>query len=148
MGTNATGNSRSSCEQKSTGTGRSLLGIVAGHELRRGERGEDQLALEAQQVERPAALGRIEGAQRVPALEVHELALELGQRGVVELALLGLVQGVVGQLPGRPQVEPTEPVAELGLDVALEPVVELHDVAVGVVEGAPLGVRHRLPPPD
>ena len=72
-------------------------------ELRRGEGGEHELAVEAQQVEGPAALAGVEGAQRAPALGVEQAVLQLGPGLAVVTAGGRLGHGLLGQAPGPAQ---------------------------------------------
>ena len=122
------------------------LAVIVAGELGHGERGEHELAVEAQQIEGPAALAGVERAQGAPALGVHEPVLELGAGGAVDLAGGGLGDGLLGQAPGPAELQAPDAVPHLLLDVAAQPVGQLHDVAVGVVVRASLGVRHeRIP---
>ena len=119
------------------------LGVVAG-ELRRRERAEHELAVEAQEVEGSASFRGIEGPQRVPALGLHQRAFELDCRLLVAAACLGVYHRLLGHRARAAKVEGTDPVAELGVGIADEPVGRLHQMAVGVEVRASLGVGHEV----
>ena len=118
---------------------------VVGHELRTCERAEHELGVEAEEIEGPAPLGRVEGAERAPALGLHDVGLEF--RGGVEVvaAHLGGAHGLVGESTRAAQVEGADVLAHVGVGVLHEPVAELHQVAVGVVVGPAFCVRHGDP---
>ena len=115
---------------------------IVADELRRRERREHQLPLEPEQVEGPAALGRIEGAEGAPSLRRQQVLFgRLGRRRVAP-AGVGPGHRLVGQPAGAAQVHRPQPVTDARIGVAHQPVARLHQVAVGVVEDAPFGVRH------
>ncbi len=117
------------------------LGVVA-EELRRRERAEHELAVEPEEIEGAGALDRVERAERRPSLVVQHVGFERGHSRRVGGALLGVADGVVGELARGSQIEGTDPVADVGVGVLDEEVRQLHDVAVGVVERASLRVGH------
>ena len=110
--------------------------------LRGRERREHQLAVEAQQVEGPTALGRVEGAQCVPALGLHQRALEGSRRLGIATPLGGGLHRLVGQRPRATKLKRTQPFSCRRVGELLQPVGQLHQVAVRVVEHASFCVRH------
>ena len=123
---------------------------VAPGELPGREGGEHQLALEAEQVEGPAALPGVEGTEARPSLRVHEAGF--GPQGATRVVApgRGRLDRLDSQGPGAPQGERSDPLADTRGRELLDPVRQLHDVAVGVVVGTAFGVRHGVPhsPPD
>ncbi len=117
------------------------VGVVT-EELCRRERAEDELAVEAQEIEGAGALDRIERSECRPALVVQHVGLERSARRRVDRAGLGVAHRVVGELARGAQVERAEAITDVGVGVLHEPVRQLHDVAVGVVERASLRVGH------
>ena len=119
---------------------------ITPEELRRRERGEDQLAREPEEVERATALRRVERTERVPALLGEQLGLQAGGRGGVAAALLGACDGLLGERPGTAQLELADARTHVGVGVARQPVGQLHQMAVGVVDDPILDVGHGEPP--
>jgi hypothetical protein len=119
------------------------LGVVAAEELGGGERGEHELAVEAEQVEGAAPLVGVERPEGAPALGVEQAVLEGGAGGLVPGAGGGVLDRPGGELPRGAELQVAHPAPELVVDVAVEPVGQLHDVAVRVVVRAALGVGHR-----
>jgi hypothetical protein len=108
--------------------------------------GEHELAIDAEEVEHPAPLRRIEGAHGVPTLVQQEAVLGQFLRLSVRMARLGLGHGIgedSGQAVAR---HVAQPVLELRVDEVVEEVRQLHHMAVGV-EDAPLPhIGRRLHP--
>ena len=125
------------------GTGAAVdeVGVVT-QELRRRKRAEDELAIEAEEIEGASALDRIEGSERRPSLVVQHVGLEGSAGRRVDRTGLRVAHRVVGELAGGAQIQRAEAITDVGIRVLHEPVRQLHDVAVGVVERASLRVGH------
>ena len=120
------------------------LGVVTG-ELGRREGGEDQLAPEAQEVKGTTPFRRVEGPEPRPTLRCKEVLLGLlGSFGIVA-SCRGLGHGLVSESARSAQVERPEAIADIRIGVGLQPVGEFHDVAVRVIDDAPLNVSHGSP---
>jgi len=117
---------------------------VASSEHRRGEGGEHQLGLEAEQVQDTAPLLWIEAAHGVPALVRQQPLLCQGRLGGVRSALLGSGDSALEHRRQRVHPATTEPVPLVGVDEAVEEIGQLHDVAVSVEDGPLAGVRHAV----
>ena len=92
-----------------------------------------------------AALDRVEGPHGLPALVEQEPGLGLrGGRGVGPAAVGpvdgGGEHGLEGLHAGAPQL-----VAVVGVDVGVEEVGQLHEVAVGIQDASRTGVGHGGP---
>jgi hypothetical protein len=106
---------------------------------------EDQLRREAEQVQRPRPLGGVHGAEGDPALgRGDDVVLERG--GPLDIGDAGLAQLDGPPGAGAALVEHTGEVGQQGagrrVGVVAQPVQALHEVAVGVVDGRPVGVGH------
>ena len=120
---------------------------VAGQaEHSRGESGEDQLALEAEQIQDAAALDGVEAAHGHPALVLHQALLGPGRHRRVGAAALCLLGGVGQHRCECVHAPATQAVPFGRVDEVVEEVRQLHNVAVGVEDGAPTGVGHGVPP--
>jgi len=108
--------------------------------------GEDQLAVEAQKVQGGAPLCGVEGAKGAVALGSADEAIAKGGQlgdplgGVASPRLRFLEQ--IGERTHARNLDLRHPLAQPGIGMVLEEVRQLHDVAVGIVEGAALGVGH------
>ena len=111
-----------------------------------GKGAEDELLLEAEKVERAAALGRIERTEGMPTLRGHEVRLERLSRCGVAATCLSIGDRLFGEASCSAQIERANAVADLGIGVLEKPVAEFHQVAIGIVEGATFSVRHGEPP--
>ena len=99
------------------------------------------------QVDILAGRGMGEGLQlRRRQLRLHERVLQLPGLGDVAAAVRRVGHRTVGQRTGGAQVQRPDLLAHSRIGVPREPVVQLHQVAVGVVVRSALGVRHRSPP--
>ena len=105
------------------GTGAAVdeVGVVA-EELRRRERAEDELAVEAEQVEGAGALDRIERAERRPSLVVQQVGLEGSAAPRGRRAGLRVAHRVVGELARAAQIERADAITDVGVGVLHEPV--------------------------
>jgi len=102
---------------------------------------EDELAREAQQVERLRAVLLQEGARRRPVLAQQDLRLVLGAvGGVAVLGRVAVDQLLLARLHAR-QEDGRQLRAHGRIREGVEPVGRLHEVGVGVVD-RPVGVGH------
>jgi hypothetical protein len=122
--------------------------LVATHEHGGGERGEHQLALDAEQVEDPAPLGGVEGAHGAPALVDQQPLLRLGSRRIVVATAVGGGGGGVEHRREALHAPTPQPLAHRFLDERVEEPGQLHQVAVRVQRRAIAGVAHRSPSGD
>ena len=115
---------------------------VLATELRRGERREHELLLEAEEIERATALARVHRTERVPTLRAHQRALELRGRVGVAASSLGVGERLLGERTRTAEGQRADAITNTGIGVALEPVRRLHQMAVGVEAHATRCVRH------
>src|SRR5580704_3436911 len=118
---------------------------VAAEKLRKCKGRENKLSIHSDQIERAAALGGVECAQREPSLRRHHILFEFDRRARVGGTRLGLRDKLDGFGSRSSQVERSNPLANAGVGVLREPFAQFHEVTIGVVESAALGVRHRCP---
>ncbi len=109
-----------------------------------GESVEDELGLEAEQVERLGPILPYGGAGGQPVLALHDLVSVLGAKRRVRLE-----RQVIGHhlMLARRQgrlVEHFHLAAGLGIRVGEKPVRRLHDVGIGVVDNPSFGIGHGL----
>ena len=110
------------------------------------ERVEHQLAGEAEDVKGPAAVLADERAGGPPVLAQHDLGLVAGAVVGVAVQVGGLVdERVLARLHGGHE-QRLHAVAHPGVGVVDEPGRRLHQVGVGVVDGATFRVRHETEP--
>ena len=126
------------------------LGLLA-QELGGRERREHQLAVEAEQVQRSAPFGRIEGTEGAPTLGRQEVRLCVASPRRVVPACRRVAHGPLGHAAGPAEVERTQPFSHPRIGVGLQPVRELHQMAVRVVARSRhvrlgLGGAHDVPP--
>ena len=88
---------------------------IIGRELGRGERTEDELRVEAEQVECPGAFDRVPRAERVPALGSHHVALELRRGDRVAPARFSRTYRVVGERAGAAELQRADAVAHVAV---------------------------------
>ena len=115
-----------------------------------GKRRENELAVKAQLIERLLALLPVEGAQRLVALgpgdEIGTQRHHLGDAfGILPRALAGCFETLQAAAATLKR-DSGKLIAEFGVGEVLEEVRLLHDVAIGIVERASLGVRHPSAP--
>src|SRR5581483_673278 len=103
---------------------------VAARELRRGEGAEDELLRDAEQIERAAALLRIERAERIPALGIHQAVFERPRSLGIAAPRCGSGDGALGESTRAAERERAKAIAEPGIRVLDEPIGELHEMAV------------------
>ena len=110
--------------------------LVLAGEPRSGEGGEHELPIDAEEVEHPAPLRRIEGAHGVPTLVLQETLLGQFLRFGVRMPRLGLGNGI-GEHSGEAVARHVaQPVLELRVDEVVEEVSQLHHMAVGVEDAS------------
>ncbi len=110
---------------------------------------EDQLAGEAEQIERPATILRDERSGGGEVLAGHDLGRLVGEvvgrsmpgcqsveRGIEIAQLLGRVAGLA-ELVDAGVVQRRDPLADACVGVVAQPVRRLHDMGVGVVHDQP-----------
>ena len=112
-------------------------------EMRDCESGEDQLRSEAEQVERALALVGIESAERFPSLAQHQVLFRVGHRGGILMTFVSMRDRLLDHPAARSERERMQLRAKVRVGVGNQPVLSLHDVAVGVVEDSTFGVWHR-----
>jgi pimeloyl-ACP methyl ester carboxylesterase len=117
---------------------------VVGRELRGCERAEHELRVEAQQVECARSFRRIERAERVPAFRRHHVGFELVRGVLVAAACFRLPHRLGRECPRAAEVQGTDAVAHVRIGVLREPIRQLHQVTVGVVEDPTFGIGHAL----
>jgi hypothetical protein len=114
------------------------------------EGGEHQLLAEPQHVERGRALAGVERPQGRVALRPRDQGVAQGDHlGHLVRRVAAAVPGLVHQVRQWPDLRDGDlrhPLTLVGVCVDLEEIRQLHDVAVGVVEGAALGIDHGVPP--
>ncbi len=129
-----------------------VAGVLPRAQPRVVERVEDQLAGEAEHVERPAAVLGDEAAGGGEVLAVHDFGRfgidvlvgvmaggETAER-VVDVAKLFDGVARLAQFIDRRIRQRREPISKLGIGVVAQPVGRLHDVGIGVVDDEPGGV--------
>ncbi len=132
--------------------GRQLLGVGVAVDVARevehagGEGGKDQLALEAQQIQDPAALDTVESAHGHPTLVLHQALFGPGRDRHVGAPALGLLSGVGQHRSERVHASAAQAIPLGRVDEVVEEVGQLHHVAVGIEDGSPTGVGHGDPP--
>jgi len=104
------------------------------------ERGENQLRIEAEQIECASALVGIESTERFPSFAEHEIRFRIGERSGIGPAICGVRDRFFDHPAARANRERMKLRAHVGIGVGNQPVLSLHDVAVGVVEDSALGV--------
>ena len=117
------------------------LDVVA-RELHRRERAEHELRVEAEEVERAAAFAGIERAECAPTFRAHQVVFERGRRGRIAAARFGAAHCFFGEGTRPAEIQRPQPLAHGGVGVLHQPVVQFHQVTVGVVVRAALGVHH------
>ena len=118
--------------------------LVLASEPRRGEGGEHQLAVDAEEIQHPAPLHRIEGAHSVPTLVVHEALLGQFRHIGVRTPPLGLGNRI-GQHGGKLVARRiAQPILELRVDEVVQEIGQLHHMAVSVEDAALPHVGRRL----
>ena len=112
-------------------------------ELRPGEGGEDQLAGEAEVVERLAPLDGTDGAIGRPSLgSGDDVACDLGGGDLVLLAFKGAGYGLGRAGAAGLQAHADQSISHLRICVSLQKVEAFHDVTVGIVDDALARVGH------
>ncbi len=112
-------------------------------EMRDCESGEHQLRSEAKQIECAPTLVGIESAKRFPSLAQHQVLFRVGNRGGIFLTFAGMRDRLLDHPAARSERERMQLRAKVRIGVRNQPVLSLHDVAVGVVEDSTFGIWHR-----
>ena len=116
--------------------------VVGAGELRRREGAEDELPVDAEEIERAAAFRGIEGAERRPALGVHQRVFKPSRGIAIATAARRIGDRLLGELTCGTERERANALANRRVGVLRQPVAELHDVAIGIVEDTAFGVGH------
>ncbi len=111
--------------------------------MRDRERREDQLRVEAEQIERAPALVGIERAQRFPSFTQHQVLLRLGGGGGIVVAIGRMRDRLLDHPAAGSDRERMQLGANVGVGVRNQPVASFHDMTVGVIEDSAFGVWHR-----
>ena len=117
-----------------------------------GEGREHELTCETQQVECLRAFRRVECAERHVAFRTADQSVaEREQLGDLAIAVLAIALGFFdesGETSDARNLDARYALAHVRVGIFGEEVRQLHDVAVGVVTGAAVRVRHQRIPPQ
>lgn len=119
--------------------------IVAG-ELAGGEGAEDELPVDAEEIDGAAALNRIKRTECRPPLCTHDVVFQRPRRERIATSRLRSSDSRVGQRPGSAEIQRPDAFADAGIGVLDEPISQLHEVAVRVVVSPAFGICPVYPP--